>query len=80
MDVHQMWESLSHQRLSVVARENGLTPQALVALLDQAGLTGRREADPSPEEIAERAAVIRSEWTPQQEASRWIAARKVAHC
>jgi len=77
MDVHQMWSDLSHRRLGQVAAENGLTPQGLVALFDQAGLTGRQPADPGPEEIAARTAVIRLGWTPQVEQSRWIAARKL---
>ena len=77
MDVQQMWAQLNNRRLSVVAEENGLTPQRLVALFDQAGLTGRRPADPGPEEIAARAAVIRMGWSPQVEQSRWIAARKL---
>lgn len=80
MDVHKMWEELNHKRLGLVAQQNGLTQQALVALFDQAGLTGRQEADPSPGEIAERAAAIRAQWSPQQEAARWIAARKLASC
>ncbi len=80
MDVHQMWEELNHKKLGIVAQQNGLTPQKLVAMFDQAGLTGRMEADPSPSEIAERAAVIRARWSPQQEAARWIAARKLASC
>lgn len=80
MDVHQMWEALNHKKLGVVARENGMSQQALVALFDTTGLTGRMSADPSPSEIADRAAAIRSRWSPQTEASRWIAARKVSHC
>lgn len=74
MDVQQMWQACSHQKLSAVARENGLTPQALVALFDQSGLTGRTEADPGPEEIAVAARVIRAGWTPQVEKARWVAA------
>lgn len=76
MDVLAMWQSLDHKRLSLVAMENHLSQQQLVALFDQAGLTGRQPADPGPSEIAAATAVIRSEWTPQVEQSRWIAARK----
>lgn len=74
MDVHKMWAELSSKRLMTVAQENGLTPQALVALFDLAGLTGRRAADPSPSEIAAAARRIRQEWTPEVERQRWIAA------
>lgn len=74
MDVQQMWAECSHKRLREVAIENGLTPQALVALFDLAGLTGRRAADPSPSEIAAAARRIRSEWSPEVERQRWIAA------
>lgn len=76
MDVQKMWDELSHRRLGEVAQANNLTPQALVALFDQAGLTGRREADPGPAEILAAAAVIRAGWTPEQEQARWIAARE----
>lgn len=76
MDVQQMWEECSHEKLSVVAARHNLTKQALVALFDQAGLTGRTEADPGPEEIAAAAAEIRRGWTPDQERARWIAARR----
>lgn len=75
MDVHQMWEELNWKPLRQVAAENGLTRQRLVALFDLAGLTGRREADPSPNEIAAAAAVIRKEWSPEVERQRWIAAQ-----
>lgn len=77
MDVQILWEQLSHKKLGQVAAENGMTPQSLVALVDQAGLTGRQPADPGPDEIAARAAAIRAEWTPAIERSRWIAARRV---
>lgn len=76
MDVQSMWQQCETKRLSEVARENGLTQQALVALFDQTGLTGRQEADPGPSEIAAAAAVIRASWTPEQERARWIAARR----
>ena len=77
MDVHQMWRELETKRLSVVAMENGLTAQNLVALFDQSGLTGRQPADPGPAEIAAATRVIRMGWTPETEKSRWIAARKL---
>lgn len=77
MEVRQMWHQLNSRKLSAVAEENGLTPQKLVALFDQAGLTGRQIADPGPEEIAAETAVIRMGWTPQVEQARWIAARKL---
>lgn len=75
MDVQQMWEQCSHKRLRQVATENGLTSQALVALFDLAGLTGRRAADPSPSEIAVAARRIRESWTAEVERQRWIAAK-----
>lgn len=74
--VKEMWESLETKRVSEVAKENGLTTQALVALFDLSGLTGRRAADPTPEEIRSRAAAERKRWTPEVEQQRWIAARK----
>lgn len=77
MDVQRMWQECSTKRLQHVATENGLTPQALVALFDLAGLTGRRAADPSPSEIAAAAARIRKDWTPEVERQRWIAAHTV---
>lgn len=77
MDVHQMWKQCSHQRLTEVATENGLTSQALVALFDLAGLTGRRAADPSPSEIAAAARRIRRSWTPEVKRQRWIAAHRL---
>jgi len=76
MDVMQMWEQLNHRRVSEVAKENGLTQQGLVALLDQAGLTGRTEGDPSPEEIAREAERIKSQWDERTKERRWIAARR----
>jgi hypothetical protein len=75
MDVIHLWNECSNKKLSQVAAENGLTKQALVALFDQTGLTGRQPADPGPNEIAAAAAAIRREWTPEVEAARWIAAR-----
>jgi hypothetical protein len=75
MDVHQMWLECSNRTLRSVAQENGLTRQALVALFDLAGLTGRRAADPSASEIAVAARRIRSNWTPEVERQRWIAAK-----
>ena len=77
MDVQAMWEQCETMRLSEVAEMNGLSKQALVALFDQAGLTGRTPADPSPSDIAAAAAQIRREWTPEQEKARWIAARRL---
>ncbi len=78
MDVQRMWQEVGKRKLKSVAQENGLTPQALVAMFDQAGLTGRRPADPSPSEIAAAAAVIRAEWTPEVERARWVAATTVS--
>lgn len=78
MDVQQMWDQLQHRRLSEVARDNNLTPQKLVAMFDQAGLTGRQPADPSPDEIAAAARAIRAEWTPEVERARWVAATTVS--
>lgn len=77
MDVQQMWAECSRKTLRQVAAENGLTSQALVALFDLAGLTGRRAADPSPSEIAAAARRIRRQWTPEVERQRWIAAHTV---
>lgn len=74
MDVHKMWEDCNWKPLRQVATENSLTTQRLVALFDQAGLTGRQKADPSPDEIVAAAALIRREWTPEVERQRWIAA------
>lgn len=76
MDVHAMWQQCSHRRVSEVAKEYSLTTQQLVALFDQTGLTGRRECDPGPSEIAAATRRIRLQWTPEQERSRWIAARR----
>lgn len=78
MEVQRMWLECSTKRLRQVATENGLTPQALVALFDLAGLTGRRAADPSPSEIAAAARLIRSKWSPEIERQRWIAAKTPA--
>lgn len=77
MDVQHMWEQCSSRRLSEVAQENNLSPQKLVAMFDQAGLTGRTAADPGPDEIAVAAAAIRRTWTPEVERQRWIAARRL---
>ena len=71
-----MWNQCSQRRVSEVAAENRMTTQQLVALFDQTGLTGRRESDPGPSEIAAATSLIRSEWSPEQERSRWIAARR----
>ena len=77
MDVHKMWRDLEGSTVSAVAKANGMTPQNLVALFDQAGLTGRRRADPSPSEIAAGTRKARKLWTKAQRKSRWIAARKL---
>lgn len=77
MDVLLMWKELETMALGEVASRHGLTKQRLVALFDQAGLTGRREADPGPDEIASAALAIRMTWSPQVERSRWIAARRM---
>ena len=77
MDAIHLWNECSRKKLSVVAAENGLSKQALVALFDTSGLTGRQPADPGPNEIAAAAAAIRAEWTPEVEAARWIAARSL---
>ena len=76
MDVQAMWQQCSHRRVSEVAKDHNLTTQQLVALFDQTGLTGRRESDPGPGEIAAATRRIRSECNPEQEKSRWIAARQ----
>lgn len=78
MDVQPLWQEVGKRRLKEVAKENGLTTQALVAMFDQAGLTGRQPADPSPDEIAAAARVIRAGWTPEVERARWVAATTVS--
>ena len=75
MDVLDLWNECSRRRVSEVARANNLTTQRLVALFDQTGLTGRMQSDPGPDEIAAATAAIRSQWSPDEEKSRWIAAR-----
>jgi hypothetical protein len=75
MDVLDLWNECSRRRVSEVARANGMTTQKLVALFDQTGLTGRTPSDPDPAAIAAATAAIRSQWSPEQEKSRWIAAR-----
>jgi hypothetical protein len=77
MDVIDLWNECSRKKLGQVAQENNLSKQQLVAMFDQSGLTGRRPADPGPNEIAAVAASIRQEWTPEVEAARWIAARSL---
>lgn len=74
MDVHRLWKECNWKPLRQVAKENSLTTQRLVALFDQAGLTGRQKADPSPDEIVAAAAEIRRGWSPEVERQRWIAA------
>ena len=78
MDVLAMWEECTHRKVAAVARRHGLTRQQLVALFDQTGLTGRKASDPGPDEIDAATRSIRSEWTPDQERARWIAARRFA--
>ncbi len=78
MDVQAMWEECSRRRVSEVAASNQMTTQQLVALFDQTGLTGRRESDPGPDEIAAATRRIRNQWSPEQERSRWIAARRAS--
>jgi hypothetical protein len=78
MDVQEMWIECSKKRVSEVAAANQMTTQQLVALFDQTGLTGRRESDPGPSEIAAATLRIRNEWSPEQERSRWIAARRMS--
>lgn len=76
MEVQEMWLECSHRKVSEVAKKHGLTTQHLVALFDQAGLTGRRAGDPGPDELAAAVRRIRRSWTPEQRRSRWIAARE----
>lgn len=77
MDAQKMWKELETTSLVKLSQRYGLSCQKLVAIFDQAGLTGRRKADPSPEEIRERAAKERANWTPAVEEARWIAARRL---
>ena len=57
------WKRCGVVPLGQVASELLMTPQQLVALFDVSGLTGRRRADPTPSEIAERSLEIRLKWT-----------------
>ena len=77
MDVHALWLELETKTLSQVATHAGVSKQQMVALFDQAGLTGRQSADPGPDEILAATEAIRREWTPEQEKARWIAARRL---
>lgn len=84
MDVQKLWLQLGQKKVSVIARENGLTHQQLVAMFDQAGLTGRTPSDPSESEILEKAKQIREQgfgrnpaWDEKVRQRRWIAARLI---
>jgi hypothetical protein len=58
--------------MTKLARQYGLPPR-LHAKADPL----RRPDDPTPEEIAERAAIERSRWTPDEEARRAVGGRRV---
>ena len=84
MDVQKLWLQLGEKKVGLIARENGLTHQQLVAMFDQAGLTGRTPSDPSEEEIRRKAKQIREKgfgrnpaWDERVRQRRWIAARLI---
>lgn len=71
-DLYLLWEQCQHRKVSHVAKEHGYTTQGLLSEFRQAGLTGREEADPSPEEIRAGTERFRKSWSPQVEEARWI--------
>lgn len=75
-EVLAAWEMCKQRPLKEVAEAMGLSRQKLVALFSQEGLLGNGRKDPSPAEIAERAAWVRSRWDAETERSRWIASRR----
>ena len=73
--VERLWEECQTARISEVAKRHGMTTQRLVGDLIEAGLLGNRESDPSPADIAQMTAEIRSKWTAETAQARWIGLR-----
>jgi len=73
--VEELWNLCRHQRMSEVAAKYGMTTQDMVARFQQAGLMGNGPKDPSPEEIAREARLLRRRWTQEVRQSRWVGAR-----
>jgi hypothetical protein len=73
-----LWDRCRHMPVSEVAREYGMTTQALVGLFRTAGLLGEGEAkDPGPSELERRREEVRRRWNLETEQRRWIGARAV---
>lgn len=77
-DVLEYW--YTDLTLEEIAEKLGITISRLYSLRDRYKLphrdriqtTDREENNPSPEEIAEAARKIRANWTPAQEAARFV--------
>ena len=71
--LYALWEECQREPITRVALRNGYpSMQALLSEFRQAGLTGRRPADPSPDEIRAETESLRRGWSKAVEASRWI--------
>lgn len=75
--VETMWQKCQTQRMSEVAKQYGLTTQALLAMLQQSGLVEGGNRDPSRQEIKEACRQLQKEWTAEQAASRWVGRRRM---
>ena len=73
--VQAAWERCGVIPLKTVAAECETSTQQLVAWFDASGLTGRRTADPTPAQIASRAAAIRLRWSNSEAMERMACGR-----
>ena len=74
-DVPKLWKECHETKISIVAKRNGMTRQALMGLFWEWSLLGNELDDPTPEAIAKETAALRSTWSEEQERSRWMGAR-----
>jgi hypothetical protein len=86
-DLVEVWQTMS---VAAIAEKFGTTQQAVYATARRIGLPGRREMpvpqndipgedDPTPEQIAERAAAIRKTWADSEHERRWMGPRRIRY-
>lgn len=66
---------ITRQRVCDLGRLLGLPPRTAHLAAIGAAKASMEDADPTPEEIAERAAIERSRWSPEEEARRAVGRR-----
>jgi hypothetical protein len=82
----QVWTTM---KVTDIAAKHSMTIQAVYSLARRCGLPGKMELaelhdgpgedDPTPEQIAERAKVIRDSWSDAECERRWMGKRRIRY-